>query len=197
MTTDEVALWEQQPTDTDQSYSAFCVYRDLGVRRSLVEASRKYYDLGDEPIAGTSPKLRQMKSWSATHNWVARANAYDLYLDEQARYEQLEAVKEMRRRHAAVASMALAKAAERLRVASSESLSISDASRLLDLAVKIERLARGEASERHELSGVNGGAITHDIGIRDEMFDKFKQMADRATKRLQDSEQPSDDVAEA
>jgi hypothetical protein len=138
-----------------------------------------------------------MKSWSATHNWVARANAYDTYLDEQTRYEQLEAVKDMRRRHAAVASMALAKAAERLRIASSESLSINDASKLLDLAVKIERLARGEASERHELSGLNGGAIAHEVGIRDEMVDKFKQMADRATKRLLDADDEPDvtDVA--
>jgi hypothetical protein len=51
-------------------------------------------------------------------------------------------------------------------------LSASDASRLLDVAVKIERLSRGESTENHEVSGPGGGPIEI-TDARSKLFDKL------------------------
>lgn len=159
-TAEDALPWEVQPSETERAYNAFCVYRDLGPRRTLVKTARIYYDLGENAdVPGTSPKLRQIKTWSATYGWVGRAHAWDIHVDEEARLDQIEAVKEMRKRHAAVANMTLGKAAERLRTAPTETLSIADAARLLDLAVKVERMARGEPDRVSQVQGPDGSPI--------------------------------------
>jgi hypothetical protein len=200
--TDEVKPepWEPQRDETPRAYTAFLVYRDLGPRRSLRKAAPIVYDLPtDEQVPLTSPKLRQLKTWSAEFQWVNRAHAWDVHLDDETRYEQVEAVKEMRRRHAAVANMALAKAAERLREMTSKEMTVRDAASLLDLAVKVERLARGEATANLAHSGQGGGPIEVEVKTGpDELRNRLEAMLERAEafdaeQTGQNSEHESDD----
>jgi HPt (histidine-containing phosphotransfer) domain-containing protein len=64
--------------DTAKSYQAFVVYRDLGNRRSFdklaIAINKK-----------TAAFIKQIKSWSAKSFWVARASAYDQYIEKEAR----------------------------------------------------------------------------------------------------------------
>lgn len=83
MTEEQEFIWQRAPTDTDSSWRAFCVYRDMGVARSLIKAARLYY--GDESLGDQSGKNRQMTTWSAAHKWVERVRAYDEYLAEENR----------------------------------------------------------------------------------------------------------------
>lgn len=139
------AVWLQQDDETNASYAAFCIYRDMGVRRSLRQTCQTYYELADLP-ARTDGKVTQISSWSQKYDWVERAWAYTAHLDRMARIEATEAAKQMGRRHAAIASVAIAKAAERINAVDPSKLSTREAVALLDLGVKVERMARGQSA---------------------------------------------------
>jgi hypothetical protein len=58
----------------------FCVYRDLGPSRRLIDAHDAVYGEG----AGN---IRLLQRWSSQYDWVERAEAYDQYLEAQRRKE--------------------------------------------------------------------------------------------------------------
>lgn len=70
--------WERQPSDTEKSWEAFQVYRDMGRSRSLRNVAQKL---------AKSEQL--IKRWSSEHGWVERCESYDADQDEQ-RKERLE-----------------------------------------------------------------------------------------------------------
>jgi hypothetical protein len=131
-----------------KAYAAFCLYRDLGPRRTLDAASRNYHAAGravDQAATGrrcrASGRIRQ---WAERWNWNARARAWDQELGRVQRAEQLEAVKEMAERHAREALMLQNKAVERLRQLRPEELKPRETLDFLVRATRLERLARGE-----------------------------------------------------
>lgn len=71
-------IWQKLDTDTDKSYEAFCIYRDMGAQRSIERAWLKYQDRTDT-VSG------YFRQWSSEHNWVDRVAAYDEYLAEKDR----------------------------------------------------------------------------------------------------------------
>lgn len=64
-------VWDYQESDTSKSWEAFQFYRDTGRSRSMLDVSLKH-----------AKNLPTLKKWSVKHDWVERANAYDLYQDE-------------------------------------------------------------------------------------------------------------------
>jgi hypothetical protein len=150
------APWEQQPEETARAYGAFCVYRDLGPRRTLAAAAAAFFErTGDAPE-------RQVDKWSSAFRWVERAAAWDRHLDAQGRAAQETARREMAERHGREARALQAKALERLRALRPEELSPADVLRFFVDAAKLERLALGEPDtvQRQELTG-KGGAPLH------------------------------------
>jgi hypothetical protein len=63
--------------ETSRAYEAFAVYRDLGVGRTLEKVQVHF----NRP----SSWYRVIAGWSSDNNWVARAAAYDDYIDAEAR----------------------------------------------------------------------------------------------------------------
>jgi hypothetical protein len=63
--------YDRQPNETDKSWAAFCVYRDMGRDRTLEKV--------DQNKTQTRQKrsLSYLKEWSTKHNWVARCSAFD------------------------------------------------------------------------------------------------------------------------
>lgn len=145
----EGAPWLLLDDETDTAYAAFCVYRDEGPRRSLRQAARDYYRLQDLPErhGPDGGKLGQVTAWSGRNDWRSRAASYDHHLDRMRRIEHADEVKEMARRHAAVANVAIARGTERLRAMTAAELTPREAIVLIDLGVRIERLTRGQATE--------------------------------------------------
>jgi hypothetical protein len=76
---DEKPIWQRIETDTDKSFAAFCVYRDLGADRSIQKTQEK--------LSKSSGYLRVLYEWSSNGNWVERAAAYDEYLLDEHRRE--------------------------------------------------------------------------------------------------------------
>lgn len=131
-------IWERQPGESSKAYAAFCVYRDLGPERSLEKA-----------LQNLSKKRAkwQLWQWSSKHNWVARCQAYDDYIERRKREEKEKAILEMAERHARLAVAFQQKVVERLRELDPYQLSPSDLVKWLDVATKLERLSRGEPTE--------------------------------------------------
>src|SRR5260370_36384640 len=131
------APWEQQPEETPRAYGAFCVYRDLGPRRTLAAAAAAFFErTGDAPE-------RQVDKWSSAHRWVERAAAWDRHLDAEGRAAQETARREMAERHGREARALPAKALERLRALRPEELSPADVLRFFVEAAELERAALG------------------------------------------------------
>jgi hypothetical protein len=147
--------WEQQPGESARAFGAFCVYRDLGPRRTLRAAAAAYY----RRTSGTLE--RQVDKWSSAFRWIERASAWDRHLDDEARQAQEVAHREMAQRHVREARALQAKALERLRTILPEELSPADVLRYFVEAVKLERLALGEPEtvQRQEVTGKGGGPL--------------------------------------
>lgn len=133
--------WERQDDETPKAWGAFVVYRDMGPRRSLRRVQSE---------EGTA--LAQLGQWSSRYRWVERAAAWDGHLDLIRRQEQVDAVRNMRERHATTARKLLDVAVDSLEKRLSEAeveeaplLATYDILRYVVEAAKLERLALGEA----------------------------------------------------
>lgn len=140
--------WERIPGETPKAYSAFLAFREMGSQRSL----RKLAMSGDERTS----HLRQMATWSSQHAWVERAAAYDEHIAREGMAAEIEAVRQMRQRHAQAALALQAKALQRLQTLNPDHLAAKDVVVFIKEAVAIERAARGvegppiEERERRE-----------------------------------------------
>ncbi|AYD87307.1 hypothetical protein SEA_VALENTINIPUFF_3 [Microbacterium phage ValentiniPuff] len=165
MTNDDYGLgalpWEPMKDETTQAYAAFIAYRDLGPRRSMREAARKYYDdIGpDDPIDPKSGRIRNFERWSSRFKWVHRAEEWDHFLQENADADEVAAIKAMRTRHVQLMTVMQSKAAQYLNTitdADLKKMTPDTAMRMLDLAIKNERLARGVPDTIQGIQDSNG-----------------------------------------
>jgi len=142
------APWDRWPGESAKAYAAFCLFRDLGPRRSLDAASRSYHHPGLEaqhPPSGRLPRASgTIRRWAHCWSWLDRARAWDQETEHLKQAEQLAAIQEMAQRHAKEALMMQNKAIERLRQLRPEELGARDTLAFLVEAAKLERLARGE-----------------------------------------------------
>lgn len=145
--------WDRQDDETSEAFQAFAVYRDLGPTRSLTMAA---------PQAGYC--RRQMKEFSRKYDWVARARAWDRRVDQARTRAVLSEVEKMHARHVALSlqlqdvlgveldRLLAQKERELLKGEEDEGAvtSANDIAKTLERSVRVERLARGESTERVE-----------------------------------------------
>jgi hypothetical protein len=159
MSDEQKREWDRQPGESSKAYAHFCLYRDMGVGRSLRQM---------EKLDNCTSQLRQLMRWSAVWLWVERCEKYDDHLEYQDRLRQEKERRQMRERHAKIAVLGqnivvremeslLAKAQN-----GGSQMTPADVARLMDVTVKVERLARGESTDRHEVSGPGGGPVQID-----------------------------------
>lgn len=134
--------WAPQPGETSLGFQSFATYRDAGPKRTIASVARQ---LGRD--AGT---LRML---SAKYSWVDRALAFDAYLDKRSVEELARGRTQMRQEHADVAVLARTKILTRLKSMNPDELSVRDLAAWLELAVKLERQARGEPDKTVSVSG--------------------------------------------
>jgi hypothetical protein len=130
--------WERLPGETAKAFDSFNAYLDLGPRRSMRKVA--------ESDRGSSSQ-RVLEDWSARFNWVARANASDNWRANERHLDENDQLDRMRRTHALVAQAAVAKAGERIRTIDPQRLTVREATALLELGVKIERLTRAQPTD--------------------------------------------------
>jgi hypothetical protein len=168
------APWEQTLDESAKAYAAFCIYRDLGPRRSVDEASRRYHR-GSGQGAQHAPSRRSprasgtIRRWAQHWNWATRARAWDQEAQRLKQKEQHAAIQEMTERHAKESMMLQNKAIERLRLLRPEELKSRDILAYLIDAARLERLARGEPTEH---------------GIEETVFDDVEKLTDEELARI-------------
>lgn len=188
--------WEKQPRESRKAYAAFSIYRDMGpLERSLAKVARQ---------VGRSRGM--MERLSVRWQWVFRVEQYDAHEDRLRREALRKEQEEMLRRHAGLAALAIQKVILRLRggkdrIITAEGqqqevpvlalhpneMDAQDLARLADVAVKIERLARGLPTEHAEVTGKVVGAdadliaqrIIEDPDARALVADLFTRLAER------------------
>lgn len=128
--------WERQEGETSKAWEAFCIYRDMGVDRSLRKVAQNL-----------NKSVTQIAEWSSKYDWVKRVTAWDAEQDRIARQEQIKAIKAMRNRHAGMAKAMIVKAGRALQRIPEEEIKASDISRMIEVASKLERISRGDVGE--------------------------------------------------
>ncbi|MFM7852224.1 MAG: hypothetical protein ACKO96_09995, partial [Flammeovirgaceae bacterium] len=78
-------IYDRQSTDTNKSFSAFVIYRDMGSDRSLEKVR----------IECGYRSVRKLELWSAKYQWVARCRAFD---DDESK-AQSKALQQQRLKH--------------------------------------------------------------------------------------------------
>jgi len=167
--------WECQEDEGSRPFAMFVRYRDMDtLDRSLAKVAK---------IKG-SANLRQLAEWSSKYRWVERARAWDQEQDRIRRQEHLDELAAMSRRHGQQAEATLrallAPAQAFLRTLQENPQALDNLSPVqkLDLAIKaarfvpqlvqIERLAKGESTERVEVRRMGqapGQAPEDDLGF--------------------------------
>lgn len=140
--------WERQPTESTKAFEAFARYRDMDAgERSLRKVA--------EALAKSGALISR---WSAEHRWVDRVTAYDADVDRRWRASLIARRRRATDRHLGIAVAAQQKIAARIVGMDAEKLTVTELTRLLDVAVRIERDALGEPI-RHEVSGPDGDPL--------------------------------------
>lgn len=128
--------WERQLNESPQAFEAFAKYRDMGAARSTAKVSRQL-----------CKSVTLMNRWSAEHNWVKRAAAWDAEKDRLAREAQVNDIIDMRKRHAATAKQMMDLADNALKTIDPTSVTTNEISRLVETASKLERISRGDVGD--------------------------------------------------
>lgn len=142
-----------------KAFEAFTIYREMGPARSHAKVGQA---LGKSTV--------MVGKWSVQWNWVERVAEWDDYADLKERerdiVEREKAVSKMNKDHATLGRAAQVVASRKLAVYEPESetaeardraqaaidaLSAGEATALMREGAKLERLARGETTERLEV----------------------------------------------
>lgn len=143
-------LARRVPGEGKRANAALRDYAAMGAARSLRALLERYVQRATSLGATRPPTVlwRTICSWSQRQNWVARVDAYDSDIQQQSRLAQIAAVADMNERHVNLARAMMGIVARRLLTLQPEDLSPADTVRWAEALSKLERLARGEATER-------------------------------------------------
>lgn len=131
--------WERQDGESSQAYQAFLIYRDLGPGRTFAAVAEK------------SKKCDSLiRKWKRRWNWRERADAWDVEMDRQTCEELRKGIAKMRKEHTGIAKAMLVKSLKALQRIPEDELTPRDITTMVDVASKLERISRGEATERTE-----------------------------------------------
>jgi len=145
-------LWERMPKESDRAFAKFCAYRDMGAQRSLVKLR--------QPHKGEKGWTRRaVEDLCERRRWVSRAAAWDDEQDRARLEAQNRAIAEMTERQArdGLDMQKLARGAmtgwvtkdpQTGQFVLARELSPSETVRLYRVGFDVERMARGEPTER-------------------------------------------------
>ena len=129
--------WERMPGEGPKPYAALVAYREMGPNdRSTRGLARQ--------LAKSGSLVRQ---WSVRWWWQERCALHDADVYSRVRQAQVEELAAMAVRQARLGVAAQGKVAEWLMNLDPSTLTATTATRLLEVSSKLERVARGEATE--------------------------------------------------
>ena len=163
--------WERQEGESAKQYAYFKMFLDLGALRTIPKVQEK-----------TNKSLTYLNTLSSRNNWIARADAYDRYIDEITRKENIEAIKKTNKENIQLAQaikFVVGKKAklliDKIKAAGDDTKSLNEVineipwnvlPQLANTAVEIERKAYGMNEEILKISiGDNSGIDDIEVSI--------------------------------
>lgn len=140
--------WERLVDESTRAYAAFVHYRDLDPEiRSIPRAVEAARDKNPGKHRGKiETQINQAERWSSAHLWRARAEAWDQMLERRRVEGIIEARHEMGLRHVSLVDRMLETALAVFAEIKPGEISVSDAIKLADTAVKLGRLVTGDVT---------------------------------------------------
>lgn len=159
---------------------AFDLYVRMGADRSLEALHETLQD--DPSLIGLrrAPSRSTVEAWSSAFHWQDRLLDLERQAAEQDREEQRKALREMNERHTREGLALQQKGVESLQGLAAERLSASDAVRALIEGVRLERLARGEPTDRIRQEGE---ILYGHIDLRNFTHEELRRLAELAERR--------------
>lgn len=127
--------WERLEGETAKAFAAFTAYLEMPT------GERSYRGVGQK--LGKSGAL--IDRWGTAHSWQSRVAQWDSVQAETKREVHLGEIADMSRRHATLAMAFQNKLVERLTSIDADDISPAQAAQWLEISVRVERIARGEA----------------------------------------------------
>ena len=134
--------------ETTKHRQAFEHYWQLGSQRSIEKLRAA---LAEKP--GRAPSLRTLYEWSSRYHWQSRMARLEREARDAEDTARLAAIKDMQERQAKAGLLLQQKGLEWLVAMQAEQATPEAAVRAISEGAKLERLARGEATEREEING--------------------------------------------
>lgn len=141
--------WEMQEGETPKAFSAFNEYKNVhALRRSVRAAANAFYNKASEG------QVKTWQIWSQQNSWVARASAWDKYVELEINLELIGQKKEMVKRHLSISKGLQQKAIIALNKLDPDNYEIPPylILQFLQIGTRLERLSLGEPTEieRHQ-----------------------------------------------
>lgn len=136
---DEVVYsWDRQPGESERSFLAFLRYLEIGRTRNYIKVAQT-----------TEICYSRVCKYANKYDWKARANDHDVVKEEEFRVKLDEEILQSRIRQQRIGEsmQVLGECGVNMLNEHIEELSPQDVSKLIDIGVKIERLALGDATE--------------------------------------------------
>ncbi len=163
--------------ETTRHRRAFDVYVQLGPRRSLQQLRSRL--LQDPLLIGLSraPSLSTLEAWSSALHWQARLDDLEREAQARDREAQIKALQDMKRRQLDSAELLQNKGRERPMSLGVDEMLPADAIRAISEGIRLERLARGEPTERILEEGL------HLHGLANFSNEELRRLAELAERR--------------
>lgn len=123
--------WERQKGESEKSYEAFKLYRDMGEERSISAVGKRL-----------AKSRNLIDRWKERWAWKERVRAYDNELEKQAKAKAVKDYKAMTERHIKISIQLQKKALEALNYLEVEKMTAKDIKEFIKMATELERLNR-------------------------------------------------------
>jgi hypothetical protein len=177
-----VDAWARQPSEGEEAFLAFSIYRDLGPgQRSITKVAQECHK--QRALIGR---------WSSRHEWLQRVAAYDQMVDQAKVSAQVQEVVEMHKRHASIAMRGQQLVLQWMQHILDAGGQIPDrvAARLFVEAPRLERVARGSLAIEE---GTAGWEPTSSVSLGELFMFDGGARAELAVARLVVEQDPDDD----
>lgn len=185
--------WERLPNESGRVYAQFCVFRDMPYKDKEHDNFTKAQIRRGRSIKKTAKQIgcsvSLITKYSTRFNWRSRAEAYDDYVERELRERDEAEIRKMNKFHANAGRQLAAKALRGLINLDENGLSATDVVKMLDTGAKMERLARGQSTEKQQVDGHieqehSGGVVTTTVPVdltqlTDEELDAFERICSK------------------
>ncbi len=158
--------------ETAKHRRAFDIYWRLGPERSV---ERLHAELSE---AGAAPTLRTLYEWSSRYHWQDRLLELEREAQRAEDEARVAALREMQDRQTKEGLLLQQKGAEWLSTMDDKRVTADAATRAITEGARLERLARGEVTERKGIKHEGEEATERLAALTDEELNEFIQRAE-------------------